>query len=565
MHHHLTLRQKIIIMIAVMSALFLVALDQTIISTALGRIVEDFNAFTSLSWVVTAYLLTTTITVPIAGKLSDLLGRKTMLLTGVTIFTLGSLLSGSSQDIMQLIAYRALQGIGGGIITANAFTIVGDLFAARERGRWQGLIGAVFAVSSVVGPLLGGFLTETHHFLGLTTSWRWTFWINVPIGIASLIIISIFSPTLRHAAKARIDVAGALLLTVALGVLILAIDNTQQTFSGFMNWTGLDLVGLRVIMYCVVALATLAFIWVERKASEPILKPAFFRNRNFVAVLGVALLQGAAFLGAILYLTQYNQQVFGASPTQSGLMLVPLIGGLMTVSITTGQIVSRTGRYKMILLSGFILATISIGLLATLTPSSPYIQEALIMFFAGAGLGAAMPIINIAVQNEFELRDIGAATSSSQLFRSLGSTVGTAIFGSMLTVGVIGALGSVNDDPYIKQLQASPQGKAVVGSTTDANNLLNLNTPNIKSRITDAFNTNIAKAQIPAPYKTAAEKQFKDNQSEYTNKIVNAFSDSLRVIFLAAAGLMIAATLVVATIKERPLKSAKPEATPGEM
>jgi EmrB/QacA subfamily drug resistance transporter len=562
MHHHLNVRQKIVIMIAVMSALFLVALDQTIISTALGKIVADFDAFTSLSWIVTAYLLTTTITVPIAGKLSDLFGRKAMLLTGVSIFTIGSLFSGSSHDVMQLIIYRALQGIGGGIITANAFTIVGDLFEARERGRWQGLIGAVFAVASVVGPLLGGFLTETHHFFGLTTSWRWTFWINVPIGIVSLVVVAIFSPNFRHAVKARIDIVGAALLAIALGGLILAIDNTDQTFSGLLNSTGLSLSGLRVILYTIVALATAGLVVVEHRVLEPIINPKFFRNRNFVAIMTVALLQGAAFLGSILYLTQFNQQVFGATPTQSGLMLIPLIAGLMTVSITSGQIVSRTGRYKAVLLSGFVLATVAISLLSTLNPSTPYVYEAIIMFFAGAGLGAAMPIINLAVQNEFEQRDIGAATSSSQLFRSLGSTVGTAIFGSLLTIGIVASLGNVQNDPYVKQLQASAAGMALIGDGTDANNLLNVNTPAVKGAITNGFTQ--ATAKLPAPVQSRATTTFMTNQQNYTNKIVKAFSDSLHTIFLVSAGLMIIATLVVATLKERPLRSASVAASPGE-
>src|SRR6187402_1273815 len=208
MHHHLTLRSKLIIMISVMASLFLVALDQTIISTALGKIVEEFNAYDSLSWIVTAYLLTTTITVPIAGKLSDIFGRRNVLLVGVGVFVLGSLMGGMSPNVVDLVLWRAFQGIGAGIITANAFTIVGDLFAARERSKWQGLIGAVFGLSSVVGPLLGGWLTEGQAIIGLTTDWRWTFFINVPIGIVAFIMIAIFCPPLRHAAKAVIDYLG---------------------------------------------------------------------------------------------------------------------------------------------------------------------------------------------------------------------------------------------------------------------------------------------------------------------------------------------------------------------
>ena len=228
-------------MVSVMASMFLVALDQTIISTTLRRIVEEFNAFDSLSWIVTAYLITTTITVPIAGKLSDLFGRRVILLIGVAVFGIASLLAAMSGSVTELVAWRALQGIGGGIITANAFTIVGDLFAARERGRWQGLIGAVFGLSSVIGPLLGGWLTDGQPFFGLETDWRWTFYINVPIGILAFVFIAIFCPPLKHDTKPKIDIAGATLLTILLGTLILAVDNTATIFADVMTATGLDL------------------------------------------------------------------------------------------------------------------------------------------------------------------------------------------------------------------------------------------------------------------------------------------------------------------------------------
>ncbi len=294
MHHHLSLRSKVIIMLSVMASLFLVALDQTIIATALGKIVEEYNAFNSLSWIVTAYLLTTTITVPIAGKLSDLFGRRTILLIGVAIFVLGSLLSGIAGSIEQLIAWRALQGIGAGIITANAFTIIGDLFDARERSKWQGIFGAVFGLSSVIGPLMGGWLTDGHTIAGLVTDWRWTFFINVPVGIAAFVIIAIFCPPLRHDKRPVVDYAGAALLTVALGTLVLAVDNTEAIFKDVMDVTGLNLTGLRIVMFSIVATATAAFIWVERRAQEPIIPLSFFRNRNFVLIMGIATLFGAA-------------------------------------------------------------------------------------------------------------------------------------------------------------------------------------------------------------------------------------------------------------------------------
>lgn len=563
MNHHLDMRTKLIIMISVMASFFLVALDQTIISTALGKIVEEFNSFSSLAWVVTAYLITTTIATPIAGKFSDIFGRRTMLLTGVLVFTIGSFLSGTSASIEQLILWRALQGLGGGILFANAFTVVGDLFAARERGKWQGMIGAVFGIASVVGPLLGGFLTEAHNIFGLTTDWRWTFFINVPVGIAALAIIAIFCPPLKHENKPKIDYAGAGLLALALATLVLAVDNTDKIFASFLESSGMSLGVLRTIMFSVVALATAAFIYVEHRAKEPILELKFFKNRNFVLLTLMAVLVGAAMLGSILYLTQFNQQVFGASPTESGLMLLPMIAGIMIVSITAGQLVSKTGGYKKIMMTGFAVATVAIASLLTLTPSTPYLQEAIIMVFIGAGLGATMPILNIAVQNEFEQKYLGVVTGANQLFRGLGSTVGVAIFGSMLTVGITNALGDMSGDPYIQTLKQSPQASQIVEKVNDADTLLNLNMPETKQRIADGANAGLDSAPLPAPAKEAAKQDFSDKQSAYGTKVVDAFAVSLHTIFAITASLMAVAGGLSLFLKERPLHKATPAETPG--
>ncbi len=545
-----------------MASLFLVALDQTIIATALNKIVEDFNSFSSLSWIVTAYLVTTTITVPIAGKLSDVFGRRRILLIGVAIFVLGSLLSGISGNITELIAWRAIQGIGGGIITANAFTIVGDLFAARERGKWQGLIGAVFGLSSVIGPLLGGWLTDGATFFGITTDWRWTFFINVPVGILAFILIAIYCPPLKRAAKVVIDYLGAALLSVALAVLIFSVDNTEVIFGDLLTATGLSLVGLRVILFSIVALAVAGFIYVEHKAKDPILPLRFFKNRNFVTILIIATLFGAAFMGSILYLTQFNQQVFGASPTQSGLMLLPMVGGIMLTSIASGQIISRTGRYKIFMQVGFSVATVMMILLSTLTPESSYAYEAVIMVILGMGMGVAMPVLNLAVQNEFEQKELGVATSSNQLFRSLGSTVGTAVFGAMLTAGIMTQVPAMRETAYIQSLGQNQQ-VSQIGSIDDPNTLLTLNMPDIKNKISDGASQ--AFTELPAPAAEKASQQFKENQSEFASIATHAFSDSIHSIFVSAAVMIGIATVLTFTLKERKLRAAVPDATPGEM
>jgi EmrB/QacA subfamily drug resistance transporter len=558
--HNIPMRQKILVMIAVMSGLFLVALDQTIISTALGKIVEEFNSFSSLSWVVTSYLLTSTVMVPIAGKLSDIFGRRQILMIGVALFTLASLLSGSAQNIEQLIAYRAFQGIGGGILIANAFTIIGDLFSPRERGRWQGLIGAVFGLASVAGPLLGGFLTDPHSFFGLMTNWRWTFWINVPIGIISFLIIARYTPQIKHEHKPKIDYWGAGLLTVALSSLILAVDNTEKTFSSIIS-ADLTVGMIQFALSAIAVLAAAGFVWAEHRASEPIIPLSFFKNRTFTTVMIVALLFGAAFLGAILYLTQFNQQVFGADATASGLMLLPMILALSATAALVGQLVTKTGKYKIPLMIGFIMATVGVFALSTLSPTSPYWHEAIMMAFVGAGLGAGMPIMNLAVQNEFEQRDLGAATSSNQLARSLGSTIGTAVLGSMLTAGLVTHLGDLNKDPYIQALQQNPAAQQLT-QNPNTDTALNLNTADIRDKISDGLDQGLASSPVPAPAKEAIKKDFEQKQGDFENKVVYAFSDSLKNIFYTSAGLMLLATIGAAFIRERPLRGGHDD-TPG--
>ncbi len=558
MMHHISNRQKSIVMGAVMSALFLVALDQTIIATALGRIVEEFNSFSSLTWIITAYLLTTTVTVPIAGKMSDIFGRRKVLLSGVVVFVLGSLWSGSAGSIDQLILARAFQGIGGGIIMANAFTVAGDLFSPRERGKWQGLIGAVFGLSSVIGPLLGGFLTDPHTIGSLTTNWRWTFWINVPIGIISFLIIAKYMPQIRHDHKPKIDILGATLLTVALSSLILAVDNTEKIFASVIDM-GVALWMIQASLYVLIAVSTLGFIFAERRAAEPIIPLQFFKKRNFSLLMAISLLFGAAFLGAILYLTQFNQQVFGANATESGLMLLPMVFGLTVSAATTGQLVSRTGKYKLPLVAGFSLATLAVFALTTLQPGSQYIQEAIIMFFAGVGLGIGMPIINLAVQNEFSQRDLGSATASAQLFRGLGSTVGTAVLGTLLISGVTSQLGTIQNDPYIELLRQQPSAQTML-QTVNTDTALNLNTTDIKNQITTGLNTGIA--DLPEQTQRSIKSDFTLKQKQFTEKVVTSFSDSLRSVFITSGVLLASATLLVLFVKEKPLRGG-PNDTPG--
>lgn len=560
MLHHITTREKVVVMLAVMSGLFLVALDQTIISTALGAIVKEFNSFSSLGFVVTAYMLTTTIMTPLAGKLSDMYGRRLLLVLGVSIFTFGSLLAGLSPSIEWLIAWRALQGIGGGIIAANAFTIVGDLFAPRERGKWQGMIGAVFGMSSVIGPLLGGWLTDGQRLLGWTTDWRWTFFINVPIGIIAIAIIAAKLPTIRHDMKHYPDYAGMAAISAALAAIVLAVDNTEVIFKALIDG-GITLGAIKASLWMAAIVAGGLFIAIERRARQPILPLTFFLNKTYTLMLIVTMLFGAGFMGSILYLTQFNQQVFGANATNAGLMLLPMVGGIMTSSIVTGQIVSRIGRYKRFIVTGMALAAMSILALTTLRPESPYWHEAIIMAFCGIGLGMAMPILNLAVQNEFEQKDLGAATSSVQLFRGLGSTVGTALLSGLLTAGVITAMGNPNTIPYIQTLKQGPSSSSLLADDVTADTLLQVNAQ--KQAITDGAKAALAPAPMPESVKRAQISRLERLQTDFGGKLMDAFTSSLHRIFLISSFLMLTGVVVVSFIKERPLKSGV-KTTPGE-
>ncbi len=551
--HHITMREKIIVMIAVMSALLLVALDQTIIATALGAIVKEFNSFSSLGLVVTAYMLTTTVTVPLAGKLSDMYGRRPVLLTGVIVFTIGSLLSGLAGNIEWLVAWRALQGIGGGIIMANAFTIVGDLFSPRERGKWQGLIGAVFGMSSVIGPLLGGWLTDHQQLFGLVTDWRWTFFVNVPVGIAAGLVIARFCPVIKHDAEHKPDYLGAVWITLALASLVLAVDNPDVVFRTLTHDWGWSLDAIKAGLFSLSAVSAAAFALVEHRAAQPILPLRFFRNRTYTLIIVAMLLFGAAFLGSILYLTQFNQQVFNASASRAGLMLLPMVGGMMVMAIASGQIASRTGRYKYLMLAGFIIGTIAIYSLTALHPDSPYWQEAIRMVFVGAGLGMAMPLLNLAIQNEFGHRDLGAATASVQLFRGLGSTIGTAVLSGVLTTGVMTALPDPDTIAYVQTLKSSPASSQFFQDGVTADTLLNLNMQ--KDDITTGMQTALAAQRVPAPIAAQQTEKFVAQQQQFSTDVTNAFTESLHHIFMISAALMAVAVVLIALVGERELRS----------
>jgi EmrB/QacA subfamily drug resistance transporter len=379
--------------------------------------VSDLGGLEQLSWVVTAYLLTSTAMTPLWGKISDLYGRRIIFQAAITIFIVGSLLCGLSQDMFQLIVFRAIQGIGGGGLFAIAFAVIGDIIPARERGRYQGYFGAVFGVSSVAGPLLGGFFTD-----GL--GWRWIFYINLPIGIAALIVTSIALklPVVRR--EHSIDYVGATLIVGSVSSLLLYLNWAGEAY----GWLGPGPLGLIVLSIVLAA----AFLVAERRAAEPIVPLNLFRNRIFSIGNSFGFLAGFAMFGGILYLPLYFQTAMGLSPTRSGLAMLPMIFGLLTFSITSGALITKTGRYKIFPIAGAILIITALLLLSGIEVDTPYWRIGIFAFLFGGGLGLTLQTITVAVQNSVEFRDMGVATSSVQFTRSLGGAIGAATLGAVL-------------------------------------------------------------------------------------------------------------------------------------
>ncbi|HET8977446.1 MAG TPA: MDR family MFS transporter [Solirubrobacteraceae bacterium] len=490
-----------VVFTGLMLVLLMAALDQTIVSTALPTIVGDLGGLSHISWVVTAYLLAQTAVTPIYGKLGDLYGRKIVLQVALVVFLAGSALCGAAQSLTELILFRALQGLGGGGLMVGTMAAIGDVVPPRDRGRYQGIFGAVFGLASVIGPLLGGFFTTS-------LSWRWIFYVNVPLGVLAFAVLAATLPSRRDEVHHRIDYLGAGLLAAALSAVVLLCTLGGTSYP----WGSPTIVGLGVAAVVLVV----AFVVVERRAAEPVLPPRLFSDRVFSVTSAIGLVVGFALFGSVTYLPLFLQVVLGASPTGSGLQILPLMVGLLITSISSGQIISRTGRYKPFPIMGTAIMVLGLWLLSTMTPHTTRLVASGYMFVLGLGLGLVMQVLVLAVQNAVDYRDLGVATSGATLFRSIGGSVGTAVLGSIFSNRLAAELAAV-----------LPRSGG--GSLSSASSL-----------------NPAALARLPAPVHDA---------------YLTAFTNALSTVFEVAAAIAAFAFLLSWALEQRPLRETVATAT----
>ncbi|HXH36163.1 MAG TPA: MDR family MFS transporter [Plantibacter sp.] len=497
-------RSVLLVFAGLMVAMLLASLDQTIFSTALPTIVGQLDGVEHMLWVTTAYILASTIVMPVYGKLGDLIGRKWLFIIAIGIFLVGSVMGGLADSMATLIAGRAVQGLGGGGLMILALAIIADVVPARQRGKYNGIMGAVFAVSSVAGPLLGGFFTDG-------PGWRWAFWMNIPLG-ALAIVLAIFFLKLpkRTYAKPKIDYPGMIVLALAVTSLVLFTTWGGNTY----DWDSPVIIGLIIGTVVFGGL----FVWIESRAAEPVIPLKLFKNRNFTLTTGAGLITGVAMFGALAYMPTYLQMVTGVGATAAGLLMIPMMGSLLIASVASGQIVSRTGKYKMIPIIGSFITALGLFLLSTLTATTAIWIMCAFLAVMGLGLGLSMQILVLVVQNSFPRSIVGTATSSNNFFRQIGSSLGAAIVGSLFVSRLTDILAS-----------SVPAGAS--GGSDGLNSL----TPAAVSALPEAARS----------------------------IIVNAYNDALTPIFLIMVPLVLVSAVLLMFVQEKPLAT-HIEQTEGE-
>ncbi len=543
-------RAKLEILFAVLLGLFLTALDQTIVGTALPRIVTELRGNDLYTWVVTIYLLTSTITVPFYGKLSDLFGRRPMLMIGIVLFLTGSVLSGLSQEMWQLILFRGIQGLGAGALFPIALAVIGDLFTPAERGKYQGLFGAVFGISFLIGPGLGGFLTDN-------VWWHWIFFVNLPVGIVSLFVIWRLLPTIkRSGASHNLDFLGAIVFTIAIGFLLVGLTNKQ---SG--DWTDPTVGGFIAIGL----LGSALFALVESRAKEPIVPLDLWRNRTYVSSIVSTFFVSFGFFGAIIFLPRWFQVVRHESATNSGYLIFPMLIGLIGSSIIAGALVSRTGKYKAIILSGLAAIIVGIVLMTQLRANTDYPVLFLWMFIAGLGIGPSLSVFTIVVQNAVPFSKLGVATSNLTFFRQIGGSVGLAIAGTQFGTALRNQLVPQTDPvfssiaaqapeaarPQIAQFQALFNQAIQSGQGIDLNN---------QTGVGQSFGSAIVH-QVPAAFHGAIQPFV----PQFDLAFANAMSLAIAQTFWIGVATGVIALIAAVFMRELPLRASHgaPAAAPA--
>jgi EmrB/QacA subfamily drug resistance transporter len=512
----LSKRRLYAVLAALMMGMLLAALDQTVVGTAMPRVIADLNGMSHYAWVATAYLLAETASMPIWGKLSDAYGRRLFFIIGMVLFLVGSVLCGQAHSMTELILFRGLQGLGGGAMMPVAQAIIGDLFPPKDRGKWLGLFMAVFGLATIIGPTLGGWITDNW-------GWRWTFYVNLPFGIVALILVVVALPGHVQLRKHRIDYLGATALIAAAVPLLL----------GF-SWAGSDYAWdspLIISLFTFSAIMWVVFVFVEKHAAEPVLSPSLFTDRTFAVSAVAGFIAMAGMFGAIMYLPLFVQGVQGNSATSSGMVLTPMMLGFIVSSIVGGQLLSRWGRYKILLIMGFVVTIVGLWLLSRMGTETTNTAVVINMVITGLGMGMPMAIFTIVVQNAFPLSRVGEVTAGLQFFRSIGGTIGLAIFGTLLN--------NQFRSSFLEQLPA-PLKPLVAGKEEVLGNPQALVSPEAKEQIADGFRM----------LGEQGEDLFRAFMSTLKAALATAISD----LFLLGALLTVAGLVVVFFLREVPLR-----------
>ncbi|CAH8714039.1 MFS transporter [Paenibacillus thiaminolyticus] len=524
---HLSEKRKLTIMIAIMAAMFFSAINQTIIGVAMPRIIAKLGGMDYYTWAITIYLLTSTVATVLVGKLSDIYGRKPFILTGIALFMLGAFLCGFSADIFQLIAFRGIQGMGAGIIMSTAFTAVGDLYAPRERAKWMGIMSGVFGLSSVLGPPLGGYLVD--HL-----DWRWVFWMFLPLGIiAFFMIISLF-PKVERKVGESIDYWGSVFLTTTIVPLLLAFSWAGDG-AGKYAWGSWQIIGL----FSATLVSLIIFILVEMKVKSPVLPLSLFRN-GIVTVSNLAgFVLNAGMMGAIIYVPFFVQGVKGISPTYSGYVTMPMSVVMILCTAFIGQFISKTGKYKKMAIGGLLIMTFGMVLLHFMTPDTAIYITIIYMCIVGLGLGISMPVFSLTIQNAVEPQQLGVATASSQLFRSLGGTIGIAVMGTVMNSHMTSKMTELGAASGAAggQMQIDPKYAESLKEVMNPQTLLDQ--PKLESIIN----------QLPPELQTMVDN--------LVHMVREALSYGVTSTFLTGAIVTAVAVILTFFLKEIPLRSAK--------